>query len=233
MFGWDVEVDAWSRFWRWNWSRFVFELEIWTQPSGPLCLWQCFWNDSGNQVKKVPVPANQVARGAEVVPKRTRRVRRMPPPTRKTRNKATRTGGGPTTRGSASGYGTSTRPSKSLAGSAPATRSLTSQWPSWGSSTTPSTWSWPSSSRWGSATWTRRWRAFSGRRRAPVQCCKTQTRLRTGSPHPPPSTRRAVFHPSPSGLFPNYCWDILVHQSVVLEKLQALFARLGLTMLAN
>ena len=25
-----------------NWSRFVFELVIWTQPWGPLCLWQCF-----------------------------------------------------------------------------------------------------------------------------------------------------------------------------------------------
>ena len=24
------------------WSRYVFELLIWTQPSGPLCLWQCF-----------------------------------------------------------------------------------------------------------------------------------------------------------------------------------------------
>ena len=24
------------------WSRFVWELGIWTQPSGPLCLWQCF-----------------------------------------------------------------------------------------------------------------------------------------------------------------------------------------------
>ena len=23
------------------WSRFVFELVIWTQPSGPLCIWQC------------------------------------------------------------------------------------------------------------------------------------------------------------------------------------------------
>ena len=23
------------------WLRFVFELVIWTQPSGPLCLWQC------------------------------------------------------------------------------------------------------------------------------------------------------------------------------------------------
>ena len=23
------------------WSRFVFELVIWTQSSGPLCLWQC------------------------------------------------------------------------------------------------------------------------------------------------------------------------------------------------
>ena len=26
------------------WSRFVFELVIRTQPSGPLCLWQYFWN---------------------------------------------------------------------------------------------------------------------------------------------------------------------------------------------
>ena len=24
------------------WSRFVFEFVIWTQPSGPLCLWHCF-----------------------------------------------------------------------------------------------------------------------------------------------------------------------------------------------
>ena len=24
-----------------TWSRFLFELLIWTQPSGPLCLWQC------------------------------------------------------------------------------------------------------------------------------------------------------------------------------------------------
>ena len=24
------------------WSRFVLEFVIWTQPSGPLCLWQCF-----------------------------------------------------------------------------------------------------------------------------------------------------------------------------------------------
>ena len=47
---WDFEVDAWSRFW----SRFMFELVIWlqevtlarwTQPSGPLCLWQCFVYD--------------------------------------------------------------------------------------------------------------------------------------------------------------------------------------------
>ena len=34
MFGWDFEDDVWS--------RFVFELVIRTQPSGPLCLWQCF-----------------------------------------------------------------------------------------------------------------------------------------------------------------------------------------------
>ena len=25
------------------WSRFVFELVIWPQPSGPLCLWQCLY----------------------------------------------------------------------------------------------------------------------------------------------------------------------------------------------
>ena len=46
---WMLEVDA--QFWRWIWSRFVFELVIWpqevtlirwTQPSGPLCLWQSF-----------------------------------------------------------------------------------------------------------------------------------------------------------------------------------------------
>ena len=50
MYSW--EADAKSRFWRWIWSRFVFELVIWpqevtlirwTQPSGPLCLWQCFY----------------------------------------------------------------------------------------------------------------------------------------------------------------------------------------------
>ena len=43
IFGWDFEDELWS--------RFVFELVIWpqegtlarwTQPSGPLCLWQCF-----------------------------------------------------------------------------------------------------------------------------------------------------------------------------------------------
>ena len=28
------------------WSRLVFELVIWTQPSGPLCLWQCLMCDS-------------------------------------------------------------------------------------------------------------------------------------------------------------------------------------------
>jgi len=44
------EAVVWLRFWSWclveilrmKWSRFVFELMIWTQPSGPLCLWQCF-----------------------------------------------------------------------------------------------------------------------------------------------------------------------------------------------
>ena len=51
LFGWDFEVDAWSRLWRWNLimicertcnktKRSYFESR--TQPSGPLCLWQCF-----------------------------------------------------------------------------------------------------------------------------------------------------------------------------------------------
>ena len=43
MFGWDFEVDAWSRFWRWGLIKIcVWTLVSWTQPSGPLCLWQCF-----------------------------------------------------------------------------------------------------------------------------------------------------------------------------------------------
>ena len=29
-----------------TWPRFLFELVIWTQPSGPLCLWQCLSNYS-------------------------------------------------------------------------------------------------------------------------------------------------------------------------------------------
>ena len=46
MFGWDW-VDAESRFWRWNsfkicvWTCNI-TLARWTQPLGPLCLWQCF-----------------------------------------------------------------------------------------------------------------------------------------------------------------------------------------------
>ena len=40
MFGWDFEVDAWSE--DEIWSRCLFEFVIWTQPSGLLCLWQCF-----------------------------------------------------------------------------------------------------------------------------------------------------------------------------------------------
>ena len=34
MLNWDSEIEIWS--------RFVYELVIWTQPSGPLCLWQWF-----------------------------------------------------------------------------------------------------------------------------------------------------------------------------------------------
>ena len=39
MFGWDIEVDAWLRFWRGNLIKICART---TQPSGPLCLWQCF-----------------------------------------------------------------------------------------------------------------------------------------------------------------------------------------------
>ena len=46
MFGWDFEVDDWSRFWRWNLIKICvwtcnMTLARWTQPLGPLCLWQC------------------------------------------------------------------------------------------------------------------------------------------------------------------------------------------------
>ena len=41
MFGWDFEVDPCRDSEDKIWSRFLFELLIWTQPSGPLCLWQC------------------------------------------------------------------------------------------------------------------------------------------------------------------------------------------------
>ena len=52
MFGWDFEVSSWSRFWIWNWIKICVwtcdmthkdTLESWTQPSGLLCLWQCFY----------------------------------------------------------------------------------------------------------------------------------------------------------------------------------------------
>ena len=47
IFGWDFEVGAWSRFWRWLIKTCVRTCDIWlkvvtlvsrTQPSGPLCL---------------------------------------------------------------------------------------------------------------------------------------------------------------------------------------------------
>ena len=51
LFGWNFEVSAWSRLWRRNlicfWTCDVTHyvtLLRWTQPSGPLCLWQCFSN---------------------------------------------------------------------------------------------------------------------------------------------------------------------------------------------
>ena len=47
-FGWDFEVDAWSRFWRWNLIEICVrtcDIRSYfgknTQPSGPLFLWQC------------------------------------------------------------------------------------------------------------------------------------------------------------------------------------------------
>ena len=47
MFGWDFEVSAWSRLWRRNLIKICVwtcdtTLASWTQPSGPLCLCQCF-----------------------------------------------------------------------------------------------------------------------------------------------------------------------------------------------
>ena len=42
LFGWDLEVDICSRFWRWNLIKICVQLVIWTQPMGLLCLWQCF-----------------------------------------------------------------------------------------------------------------------------------------------------------------------------------------------
>ena len=47
MFGWDFKVNAYLRFWNCNtyvqdlWTVNC-DLVIWTQPSGPLRLWQCF-----------------------------------------------------------------------------------------------------------------------------------------------------------------------------------------------
>ena len=54
MFDWDFEVDAWVRFWRWNLIKIcVWELVIWTQPSGPLCLWLCLnISDFNGEIKR-------------------------------------------------------------------------------------------------------------------------------------------------------------------------------------
>ena len=55
IFGWCFEVAAWSRLWRLNLIKISWELVIWpkevtlvsrTQPSGPLCLWQCLQIDT-------------------------------------------------------------------------------------------------------------------------------------------------------------------------------------------
>ena len=45
--GWDSDVDAWSRFWRWNLNKILLstvggrKLISRTGPSGLFCLWQC------------------------------------------------------------------------------------------------------------------------------------------------------------------------------------------------
>ena len=46
----DFQHKVWSGVWSWSWDwirnwsliKICVELVIWTQPSGPLCLWQCF-----------------------------------------------------------------------------------------------------------------------------------------------------------------------------------------------
>ena len=38
---WDFEVGAWLRFWKWK----LIKIFVRTQPSGPLCLWQCFFDE--------------------------------------------------------------------------------------------------------------------------------------------------------------------------------------------
>ena len=57
---WDFEVDTCSRFWRWNLIKICVELVIWTQPSGPLCLWQCLatrwvWNVNLSCIRTIEV----------------------------------------------------------------------------------------------------------------------------------------------------------------------------------
>ena len=41
--GWDFKVNASSRFRNWTLIKICVQLLIWTQTSGPLCLWQCFY----------------------------------------------------------------------------------------------------------------------------------------------------------------------------------------------
>ena len=42
MLNWDSEIVIWSRFGNCELWTVNCKLVIWTQPSGPLCLWQCF-----------------------------------------------------------------------------------------------------------------------------------------------------------------------------------------------
>ena len=50
MFGWDFVVDAWSRFWRWNLTKICIRT---TQPSGPLCIWQCLYKLSALIIRQI------------------------------------------------------------------------------------------------------------------------------------------------------------------------------------
>ena len=59
MFGWDFKVNASSRFRNWSLIKICVELMIWNQPSGPLCLWQCFYSRLNFECFISPIPTNR------------------------------------------------------------------------------------------------------------------------------------------------------------------------------